>query len=156
MNTNKKKFCLYIVAILLVFGLKFTVFAKEYGSVQIDNVYYNNLNIGATSLFGNDICTDTNVKKVLVFVGYIILLVKILIPLIIMIRGTVDLFQAVTGSDEKDLPKNIKTFVLRIVLGIVIFFIPNIINATLGLVYDVTGANNTNNCVTCLLDPNNC
>lgn len=57
--------------------------------------------------------------------GIILLLIKCIIPLLIIIFGTMDFFGIVIKN--KDNKKNINKFIRRIVVGIIIFFIPSII-----------------------------
>ena len=57
--------------------------------------------------------------------GITILLIKCFIPLLIIIFGMFDFFGVVIKS--KNNLKNIKVFIRRIIVGVIIFFIPTII-----------------------------
>ena len=60
-------------------------------------------------------------------VGYISFILKIVIPLIIIILGIVNLAKAVTSNDDKAVSKAAGTLIKKIVIGVVIFFIPTIV-----------------------------
>lgn len=93
------------------------------------------------------------------FVGYIVLVLKIIVPLVIIILGIVDLVKAIiSDADDKTLKNYLKVMSKRIIAGIAIFFVPTIINYLFSLVGAFTNSVNDNhmNCVTCVTSPNNC
>ena len=72
-------------------------------------------------------CADTaNVWYVL---GWVVTLIKIIIPLILIIMGMVDLGKAVVSSDDKQISKSVSSLIKRFIAAIVLFFIPTIVNA---------------------------
>lgn len=72
-------------------------------------------------------CSDTsNVWNVL---GYIVTVLKILIPLILIVIGMVDLGKAVVSSDDKAINKAVTSLIKRFIAAVVMFFIPTIISA---------------------------
>lgn len=88
-------------------------------------------------------------------VGYALLIVKIIVPLIIIIIGIVNLVQAVTSNDEKAISKMTMSLIKRLVAGLVIFFIPIIVKTFFNLLdsfADFQGDFNT--CLDCLVYPN--
>ena len=134
MSTNKKKILL-VIFILLISLLAFKVYAdpaQEVGYV------------------GENFCSEDSVKRLLVIAGYILIFAKILIPLIIIIKGSFDVFQAVITKDNK-IVASIKTLAFRIFLGIFIFFIPSLVKWTVGLF-----PNDNNQCFDCVLSPTEC
>ncbi len=62
------------------------------------------------------------------FIGHIIKIAKIFIPIIIIAMGVMDLFKAVTGSKDDGLMKSVKSLALRCVAGVCIFFLPAIVS----------------------------
>ena len=102
-----------------------------------------------------DPCSENSIKKVLRFFGYLLLIAKVVIPLIIIGFGTFDLFKAVTDKDEKNLGKQIKVLGIRIFTGIFVFFIPNLVYAVFGLTekLNVIEQDNYKTCANCLLKP---
>lgn len=100
-------------------------------------------------------CTQT--ADILGFVGWVITLIKIAMPILIIVFGILDFGKAVTGGDEKVIKESVTKIGIRVVAGLVIFFIPSIIIWLFGLV------NAYNNmvgdfgvCQSCLLSQWNC
>ncbi len=83
--------------------------------------------IAAQSTF----CQDTAV--IWQFVGQILFVVKIVIPLIIILLGAIDLGKAVISNDEGEIKKSTTSLMKRFVAGIVIFFIPIIVSAVFSI-----------------------
>ena len=98
-------------------------------------------------------CSRTaNIWQIL---GYCLLILKIIIPLIIIILGTVDLGKAVVSSDQKVIKDAGGNLLKRIILGVCIFFIPNIIDVIFNFVADFSEdiRNDYENCFDCLVYP---
>ena len=51
---------------------------------------------------GTDICKD-DIIKALTFIGYLLFFVKLLVPLIIILIGTMDYYKSVTASKDDSL-----------------------------------------------------
>ena len=88
-------------------------------------------------------------------VGYFLLVFKIVIPIIIIILGMIDLGKAVVSSDEKAIQKSAKTLLIRVLAGILIFFVPTIV----GLIFNLVAAfrnevkENWAECKACVVSP---
>ena len=78
-----------------------------------------------------EFCNKT--KDLWGLIGTILTILKIVIPIILVVLGSIDLLKAVT-SDDKDMIKK-QSLVLgkRAVAAIIIFFIPTIIEGILSL-----------------------
>ena len=102
-------------------------------------------------------CQENDMKKVFRLFGYLLLIAKILIPLIIIIMGSFDIFKAVYGQDDKALGKQLKILVWRIIGGLTIFFLPTIVNAFFKVSSDIDVSEDEDYkiCANCLLDPLN-
>lgn len=87
--------------------------------------------------------------------GYALYILKIVIPIILIIMGVVDLFQAVIGNDDKDVTKSVTKLIYRVIAGVVIFIIPTVINYVFNLV-DNNPTSNFKECYECLLDASKC
>lgn len=98
-------------------------------------------------------CAD--VKSTIKILGYIISVIKVLVPVIIVIMGTADFYKAVTGGKSDDLKKQAILFGKRIIAGLVIFFIPTILNIVIGVI-DPNNSSDYTVCTTCLFNPSNC
>ncbi len=100
-------------------------------------------------------CADT--YEVWEFVGQIMTVFKIVIPVIIIIMGAVDLGKAVVSSDEKEIKNATSSLLRRFIAGVVIFFIPTIVNVAFGI---LSGFDENENdyqvCSSCVANPGNC
>ena len=88
-------------------------------------------------------------------VGYFVLIFKIVVPLIIIVLGSIDFGRAVVEKDDKAMQNAGKRLFSRIIAGVCIFFIPTIINIAFGLV-DLFNSNmekDYKNCLNCLTSP---
>ena len=106
---------------------------------------------------GFDFCQNSNVLKVFKVFGYIIFVAKILIPLLLIIFGSVDFAKAIISSDDKMIKDAGMSLAKRFIAGIIVFFIPTILNFLLSLVYNIDDVRTKfSSCTTCLLEPNSC
>ena len=88
------------------------------------------------------------------FVGYGLFALKILIPLIIIILGIIDFAKAVGSNKDEEMRTAAMSILKRVILGIVIFFIPTIISVLFDLLENFTGSVDAiSACETCLLNP---
>ena len=84
-------------------------------------------------------------------VGYVFLIAKIVIPIILIILGIVDIGKAVISSDDKAISKAVGQLVRRFIAAIAIFFIPTIVSAIFSAVKIVnTEDSDYQICVQCL------
>ena len=98
---------------------------------------------------GIGFCTST--ANVWAVVGYVVLIIKIVVPLLLILLGMIDLGKAVISSDEKAIKTSTNMLIKRFIAAVVIFFIPTIVNALFS-VLDVMGdaKNDYNVCVKCV------
>lgn len=92
-------------------------------------------------------------------VGYIVYVLKMIIPLVLIIMGSIDFAKAVISTNEKPNTDVIKAFTTRIVIGVIIFLIPTVLSFLINLVDGATDLfedSEFTSCTTCLLDPMNC
>ena len=105
------------------------------------------------------ICEEPTVARTLQFIGFLIFLVKVLVPVIIIVMGFVNLFKIITAGKVEDANKYVKNIVTRVIIGVIIFLLPSIINfvfnAANSIVYD-NQENKYENCQNCLLNPDKC
>lgn len=104
-------------------------------------------------------CTEA--KEILQFVGYILTIVKLAIPLLIIAFGIFDLGKAVTSGKDDETKKAAKTLMWRAIAGVFIFFIPSIVIWLFGTIASYNEAADTDNrgfqtCSNCILTPWNC
>ncbi|MDD4706042.1 MAG: hypothetical protein PHS24_02355 [Bacilli bacterium] len=106
---------------------------------------------------GEFFCDEVDVLKALKFIGFIIFFLKMLIPLIIVVMATFDYYKAVIADKDDALVKQTKVLIRRILIGILIFFIPTIVELGLMLVSGWSNIEpNYTKCANCLLNPMSC
>ena len=84
-------------------------------------------------------------------IGYLLTLAKIAIPLLLIIMAIFDFLKAVTVGNNEVIKKAQKSFLMRTISGIFIFFIPTIVLFILSLVSQTESS-----CLSCVLDTNTC
>ena len=106
-------------------------------------------------------CSDS--YKVWKFVGLIINILKIAIPIIIVLFATLDLGKAVIAGKDDEIKAAQKMLIKRLIYGVLIFFVVTIVQVVIGLVTTAGESDNTteggvtsdsNICWTCATDPN--
>jgi len=103
---------------------------------------------------------DTGIGAAFRILGYVVVVIKWIAPLIIMVLGMVDFSKAVLENDDKAISKAASTLLRRFIAGIAIFLAPTLILAVLnvvGVTGDIEGMENTNRyseCTKCLLNAN--
>lgn len=63
----------------------------------------------------------------------VIPLIQIGIPIILIILGMLDLGKAVVASKEDEMKKAQSTFIKRVIIGVVVFFVPTVVNIVMDL-----------------------
>ncbi len=102
-------------------------------------------------------CSDTELLKAFKFLGRILSVVKIVIPLIIIIFGIIDFSRAVIASKDDEIKKSMKSLLLRAIAGVAIFFIPTLVNLVFQLIDDWSNYKTDYSvCSTCVTNPSKC
>ena len=87
-------------------------------------------------------------------VGYALFVLKVLIPVVIIIFGIIDLVKALTANKDDAINSAAKSILMRVIVGIVIFFVPTIIRTVLRLVNEASPyLSKASACEECLLGP---
>lgn len=92
-------------------------------------------------------------------VGWVLLVFKIVIPIMLIILGMIDLGKAVVASKDDEIKKSIKSLAMRAIAAVVIFFIPTLIGIVMGLVsnFSSSGAKaDYEVCRKCITNPSKC
>lgn len=102
-----------------------------------------------------DVCSsDSGVLKVFQVIGYVIYIIKILVPIIIILLGMVEFGKATIIKDEKAIFLAANSLMNKVIIGVLVFMVPTLLNALLNL---VDGALETKNayktCTACALTP---
>ena len=87
-------------------------------------------------------------------VGQFLLVFKILIPVLLIVLGVIDLGKAVVATEDKKIKESVSRLVKRIIISIVIFFLPTIISIIFGLIEEFDKYQEEYTiCKRCILDP---
>lgn len=112
---------------------------------------------GIEGLTTGEVCVSPNLKVPLKYIGWILSAIKIIVPLAIIALGVMDFMKAVASTKSDEMQKALKTVILRVIAGIVIFFVPMLVNFFFTLVDQWTNYNTYySECTKCLFDPKNC
>jgi len=96
----------------------------------------------------NDLCKSSIGYQIFGFLGILLNIIKICIPIILIVVGTIELVKCIISKSE-EMNKSIKKLGIKAILGLVIFFVPSIVMFLMSLISnDFT----KNECITCLLD----
>ena len=93
----------------------------------------NLLNVLATNLDTGKVCEG--LSPFLTLVGYVVTIIKVVIPLLLIIFGMLDVGKSVVASKPDEVNKSLKSFAMRCIAAILIFFIPSIVGVLLDAVY---------------------
>ena len=77
-----------------------------------------------------------NMRPFLNILRYVIIIIQFSVPLLLVILGTIDLFKAITGSDNKTEKTAISSFMKRLIYGVVIFLVPFLVRLVLKVLND--------------------
>lgn len=101
---------------------------------------------------GDNFCETKEVLSVIKMFGYILLVAKLIAPIIIIILGTFKFYNAIKDGSSDSTLKNAKSLIVRIFVGIFIFFLPTLLHAVL----DSFIPDESKKCEVCLLKPASC
>ena len=73
--------------------------------------------------------------QAIVNIGYFVLtVIQWLVPVLLILWGTIDLVKAVVAGKEDDIKKNQKILVKRLISAIIVFLVPIFVSIVLGLI----------------------
>ena len=78
-------------------------------------------------LSAGSICRQ--LQSFLILVGYVVTIFKIVIPLLLIVFGMLDVGKSVVAGKPDEVTKNLKSFAMRCIAAILVFFIPSIVGA---------------------------
>ena len=99
-----------------------------------------------------------NTANIWQIVGYILMVFKIIIPIILTVMGMLDLGKAVVASKSDEVKKASTTLAFRVVGAVIIFLIPTIIGFIIGVIGGFSDDVETdyNVCKSCIVSPSKC
>ncbi len=136
--------------ILIVFLALFSFMPNALASVN------DNLLIAANEIKEFSFCEREEILKVLRVLGYVIYVAKLVIPLLLIIFGSIDFGKAVLSSDDKAIKEAGGTLVRRFIAAVIVFLLPTILNLLLDLVYNYESFKENESfkkCTECIFNP---
>lgn len=101
----------------------------------------------------NTFCADS--AGIWKFVGEIVYVIRIVIPIIIVLLGTLDLGKAVMSGEEKTVKEAQKNFIKRLIYGVAVFFVFTFVKIIFGFLGVNTDSGDTKVCWDCATRPHN-
>lgn len=81
----------------------------------------------------SSVCTD-GIDEVVGLAKMVIKVLQLVVPIGLIIMGTIDMAKAVIAGDEKKMKEAQKPFIKRIIAAVIVFLIPIIVNMVLSFV----------------------
>lgn len=87
-------------------------------------------------LADTDLCTSEAGYRLFGIAGYALNIIQIAVPIILIIMGTIDLVRALVAQKNDQMKKAQSTLIKRVIIGVVIFFVPMAIKFVVGMLGD--------------------
>ena len=110
---------------------------------------YNNYD---SEYVGDNICNQAGTQAALNVVSWLLFILKMFIPVVIVIFGSLDMYKAVINGEAEAMKKAGKSLGYRMALGIFIFFLPTLTHTVLGYLLP----DDYKTCSKCLFQPGTC
>lgn len=91
-------------------------------------------------------CGDAAVAQVVALLKTVVTWLQIIIPVALILWGTIDMGKAVIAGDEKKIKEAQKPFIKRLISAVIVFLIPFILNLVIGLVATGGTTNSWSDC----------
>lgn len=121
------------------------------------NIILNTLTMIGEEYIGDNICSNSNALKALRFIGYMVTIARFFVPLLVIGFGTLDLYKSVINGSSDSLSKQAKSLGMRVVIGILIFFVPTFLSVILSQIDSFGNIEGEyHKCEVCILEPFSC
>ena len=85
-------------------------------------------------MFILDSCSQPELKTLIGIIKGVLQLIQILVPIGLIIFGTIDLGKAVIASDEKKIQEGQKTLMKRAIAAVLVFLVATIVSFLMGFI----------------------
>jgi len=79
-------------------------------------------------------CSEQDLMKVFDFVKLFLRMVQFIVPVILIVLGTIDLVKAVIASKEDEIKNAQKMLIKRLIYAVIVFLVPFIVSWIMGLI----------------------
>lgn len=80
-----------------------------------------------------NLCEDSNILSVILLAKDIINIISILVPIVLIIMMSIEVFKMVVSTDTNDFSKRIKKLIIKATCAVLVFFIPTFVNLLLSM-----------------------
>ena len=103
-------------------------------------------------------CNRAEVSRIFRAMGWILFILKVVIPIVIVVFGCIDFGKAMIASKDDEIKKAAKSLAIRSIAGIAIFFVPAIVDFIVNVIdyNDTYKGSQFKVCTDCILHPNEC
>ena len=133
----KKKIFMSLLLGVMMFSFMTPVFAKNISSCD--------------SVISTTVMIDQRIPEV---VHTIVTVIKIVVPILLVIFGSLDLLKGVTAQKDDEIKKGQQIFVKRLIAGVLVFFVFTIVQLIVSFAAG-DDSQNISSCVNCFIN-NNC
>jgi hypothetical protein len=120
-------------------------------------IMFAGINVAYAATSGDlHFCQQPGVLRTMKIIGLIISVIKVLLPVIIIITGMITFAKVVISGKDEDFKESAKTMIKKVIAGIIIFLIPEMIHFVFVKVVNSNSTSNFTKCETCLNKPNSC
>lgn len=84
----------------------------------------------------------------------IYLILQLAVPILLVVLGSIDFVKSLTSQKDDEIKKGQKTFISRIIAGVIVFFVFSIVKLIVSLVADSDNSAKIINCVDCFISNN--
>ena len=92
-------------------------------------------------------CENPDILRIIYFIKILIDIVKIIVPIGLIIIGSIDFSKSVINSDEKEQKKTLNLFIKRLIYAALIFIVPWLIEVLISFLGDLTVGVNWTDCI---------
>lgn len=141
MKKNYKKTIKYILFALFIFAM-----------FGIGTCFAETVEVTSGEL---KFCDYKNTRITLRTLGYIITIIKVVVPIILIGVGMMDFFKVVLSGKTEDISKAVTTIIKRCIAGLIVFLVPSLMNYVFNDLVEYNDPT-TKECTKCILDPGKC
>lgn len=102
-----------------------------------------------------DFCDKHGVLRSMQIVNRALFVAKIVVPILLIVFGIIELSKAVISSDDNAIRNSVNSLIKKLIIGLIIFFVPTIVKAIFGQIDDYTSLSD-NGCYVCLFGDDKC
>ena len=76
--------------------------------------------------------TCHGLKNIILIVKFLLTIIQWVVPIILIVLGTIDLVKAVVAGKDDDIKKHQQTLIKRIIAAVIVFLIPMLVTVLMG------------------------